>query len=123
MMFESPEARIHRARRGGVSRGPANAFLGLAAAAVVAIAAGAAAGAGEQRPFYEIAASGEKEERGAAARVELDAAIPLWPETWHKSALFLQPGLVFRAGRRSETCMAARSGSSTGSRAPAASSG
>ena len=97
-MFESPEPRIHVARHGGESRGPANAFLGLAAAAVVAIAAGAAAGAGEQRPFYEIAASGEKEERGAAARVELDAAIPLWPETRHRSALFLQPGLVFSRG-------------------------
>ena len=97
-MFESPEPRIHVARHGGESRGPANAFLGLAAAAVVAIAAGAAAGAGEQRPFYEIAASGEKEERGAAARVELDAAIPLWPETRQKSALFIQPGLVLSRG-------------------------
>lgn len=98
MMFDSAEPRIHHARRGGESRGPANAFLGLAAAAVVAIAAGAAQGADGQRPYYEIAASGEKEERGAAARVELDAAIPLWPETWHKSALFLQPGLVFSRG-------------------------
>ena len=97
-MFESPEPRIHRARPGGVSRGPANAFLGLAAAAVVAIAAGAAQGADAQRPYYEIAASGEKEERGAAARVELDAAIPLWPDTRHQSALFLQPGLVFSRG-------------------------
>ena len=97
-MFESPEPRIHGTRRGGESRGPANAFLGLAAAAVVAIAAGAADGAGEQRPYYEIVASGEKEEGGAAARVELDAAIPLWPETRRKSALFLQPGLVLSRG-------------------------
>ena len=97
-MFESPEPRIHAARHGGEPRGPANAFLGLAAAAVVAIAAGAADGAGGQRPYYEIAASGEKEERGAAARVELDAAIPLWPETRQKSALFIQPGLVLSRG-------------------------
>lgn len=72
-----------------------------AAIAVAAFGCGApraADAAGGQRPYYEIAASGEKDARGAAARVELDAAIPIAREARRGSALFLQPGALLSRG-------------------------
>ncbi len=77
-------------------------MLRVAAAAVaiaVATAGGAARAAeGGQRPYYEIAASGGTDGPGATGQVELNAAIPIRPESRRNSALFLQPGAVLSRG-------------------------
>ena len=84
--------------------GPAIVRLSRAVAVVTAIAAAtgsaapAAEGTGGQRPYYEIAAGGERKEGGAAIGVELDAAVPVRPGSRRGSALFLQPGLVLSRG-------------------------
>ena len=76
---------------------------GRAVAALMAIAAAggaalAAEGGGGQRAWYEIAAGGETGERGAAARVELDAAVPVGLENRRGGSLFIQPGAVLSQG-------------------------
>ena len=58
----------------------------------------AAEGGGEQRPRYEIAVGGETGERGAAARIEFDAAVPVGPGNRPGGALFIQPGAVLSQG-------------------------
>ena len=71
--------------------------LAVAAVAVAGVACGAVR-AEEDRPYYEIAASGETGGPGAAARVELDAAIPLPLDSLPGGALLLQPGALLSQG-------------------------
>ena len=71
--------------------------LAGAAVAVAGVACGAVR-AEEDRPYYEIAASGETGGPGAAARVELDAAIPLPLDSLPGGALLLQPGALLSQG-------------------------
>ena len=70
----------------------------LPAVLAIAAAGGTAQAEGERRPWYEVAASGETGRQGAAARVELDAAIPIPLESRRNGALFLQPGAVLSRG-------------------------
>ena len=76
----------------------------------MAIAAGggpvlAADGGDGQRPRYEIAAGGETGERGGAARIELDAAVPIGRENRNGGALFIQPGAVLSQGPDGRTLL------------------
>ena len=93
-------------RRGRTARErmPPSSKIGTAAAVAVAIAAtagGTARAEGGRWPWYEISASGETDTPGAAARLDLDAAIPIRRESRRGNALFLQPGAVLsrRTGR------------------------
>ena len=77
-----------------------------------AVVAGAVCGPGQaedrapgQRPHYEIAATGQTGGPGAAARVELDAAVPVAPETRRGDALLLQPGLLLSLGPDERTLL------------------
>ena len=74
-------------RRTAADRGSLLRIL-TAAAIAIAAAGGAARAEGGQRPWYEIAASGGTDGRGAAARVELDAAIPIGARSPRNRALF-----------------------------------
>ena len=77
-----------------------------AALAVAAAASGAPwAAEGGQPPLYEIVASGETDRQGAAARVELDAAIPIGRENRRNGALFVQPGAVLARGPDGRTLL------------------
>ena len=70
----------------------------LTAAIAIATIGEAAQADGGQRPWYEIAASGGPDGRGAAARIEFDAAVPIGVESRRNRALFLQPGAVLSRG-------------------------
>ena len=59
---------------------------------------GAAEGPGRHFPHFEVSAGGDTQESGAAARFELDGAIPLRLDAGSGRALFLQPGLVLSGG-------------------------
>ena len=75
--------------------GPVKTLI-LGAAALAACAAGPGEAA-EQRFHYQVAAAGQAQGRGGAARIEVDAAIPLRTQG-PESVLFLQPGLVLSRG-------------------------
>ena len=80
--------------------------MGWTAAAAAALACGFAQASergGAHRPHYEVAASGETRDGAAAARVELDAAIPLHSGESGRDALFLQPGLLLSHGPQGRT--------------------
>ena len=82
----------HAARAG---RWPGQALAALMAIVAAGSPALAAEDGGGQRFRYEIAASGGMDKHGAAARVEIDAAVPVGPGPRRGSALFIQPGVVF----------------------------
>ena len=64
-----------------------------------------AAEGGGQSPRYEIAAGGETDERGAAARIEIDAAVPVGPGNRSGRSLFVQPGAVLSQGPDGRTLL------------------
>ena len=91
------ETRRPESRRGGCLE--TGKRTGRAVVALMAIAAAcgpvlAAEGGGGQRPRYEIAASGETDERAAALRIEFDGAVPVGPGNRRGGSLFIQPGAV-----------------------------
>ena len=74
-------------------------------AMALSCAAPAAEGGGGQTPRYEIAASGETDGRGAAARIEIDAAVPLGEPGDRRGTLFVQPGAVLSRGPDGRTLL------------------
>ena len=65
----------------------------------------ASEGGDGQSPRYEIVASGETDERGGAARFELDAAVPVGPGNRRGGSLFIQPGAVLSQGPDGRTLL------------------
>ena len=87
--------RNRQAHVGRAGKRPGQALAALMAIVAAGSPALAAEDGGGQRFRYEIAASGGMDEHGAAARVEIDAAMPVGPGPRRGSALFIQPGVVF----------------------------
>ena len=79
--------------------------MAVAVVAASGCEAAAAEEGGGHRPRYEIAASGEAGGRGDAARIELDAAVPLGEPGGRSGALFVQPGAVLSRGPDGRTLL------------------
>lgn len=94
-------------RGGAMARRARLSGTAVAVAGAVCGAALAEDGASRPLPYYEIAAAGGG---GTAARVELDAAIPVLPETLPGGALLLQPGALLSRGPDGHTLAGASLG-------------
>ena len=76
-------------------------LAGTASAGAIATALALALGANEatgSEPYYEISATGGKDDRGTDVSISLDAALPIRWTGEDGTALFLQPGAVLLDG-------------------------